>query len=104
METLLQQTSPQDFNLLITLEQKYLSLNFINFFYQKLELEYLPLIKRNIYGIVAEFRMTCIQIHSKLSSTCLCFELLKHLNSLLEKLENSNIYSLLHSEFQTLLL
>lgn len=104
MESLLQQTSPEDYTLLNTLEQRYLSLNFINFFYQKLEMEYIPLLKRNIYGIVAEFRIICIQVHSRLSSTYLCHELLQKMSSLLQKVENSNIYSLLNAEYQTLVL
>lgn len=101
MEIILDKSSLEDYTALVTLEPKYLALNFMNFFYQKLETGYLYLNKPNIYGTVAEFRIQCIHLHSSLSNTSFCVDILKKLSSVLFRLENTSIYPLLHAELQT---
>ena len=103
MQDFLDKSSLHHYSQLVNLEKRFQSLNFRNFFYKRLEIEY-NLGKNDIYGLVAEFRIYCIQFHSQLSSLDLenSQKLLLGLQSILEKLENSEIYLLLNLEFKTL--
>lgn len=97
METLLDSWSKTEYTLLIGLEKRYTSLQFVDFFYNKLESEYSN-ITRNIYGLVAQFRIATLKIYTQKASQNLLLEL----KIISDKLKDYSIYPLLFAEYNTL--